>query len=190
MVRCSVHKLWAACSQAANRYLLCCSISFVRPSSFARGLGGMQILNVSIGCVNRTLKQHCCLNSGCFAKQDYGLCRMMLGNVGAPAIAKAKKARYGRPSITAWQTSLPACHACTSKTAPFLGSFLKAAQPMTRFQVSTHILYHLHYCFCVLCCLAGCLMSAPWSCSLFVYHPQLAALVFHAFIHANVMYSC
>lgn len=75
------------------------------------------------------------------------MCRMVCGNVDAPtAMVKVREASCERPYLPAWLTSLPACHACTSRTAPFRGSCQRVAQPMTRFQVSYHIL-HMHFCF-------------------------------------------
>ena len=141
-ISCGLHAVelqMDACFVAQSHLL----ISFIAPSSFAtqvRGLRGVQILNVPIGCINHTLTSITASILVALQSKAMVTRRKMLGNVDAPVIAKARKAGYGRPSTIAWQTSPAACHACTSRTAPFLGSSLKAARPMTRFQVSTHIL--------------------------------------------------
>lgn len=150
MVPCNVHKLWDACSQVACWYLLCCSFSFADCIHQAIHLGspsreppdGMQYSDGPSICIN-TLA-HTCLSSIIASTQTalqsklMVTCRMMVGYAGASDTAKATKVRYGWQSETAWQTSLPACPAYTSRTAPFLGSSLKAAQPTMRFQVSRH----------------------------------------------------
>ena len=161
----------------------------------------MPLLNEQIGCTNRL--PHTC-SSSIIASTQVGLqsksvvtCRMMLGNVGASATAMATKARYGQASEVAWQTSLAARRACTSRTAPFLGSSLKAAGIMIRFQVSTHTVKpHAPLLLCMMLFHLPPALASPRRSSVFsvcpspltyragssCYNPRQAALLIHTVV--------